>query len=706
MNNLNQISFDVQAPASTGQTVLRSLDANASYNKNVTSKMTSSVSPVIKGENNILSPDFQTITNIDELRVALSQVLVRFDNDPRMYTKKDYYYLLMLISRSLVYLYEENASDSKDEELQNQITDLKIQLDQLLSEYNKAVPVINGLVSDVEELKTANESEIEHIHADIQENRDDIDDLRNKVDVTENQTARLEETVRLLEKAIEQLGQSGTNSEDVELLKQTVAALISRVEALEKEECHEHANKEVLDSITAEQVASWNAAETNAKAYTDEQIEKIQIPSLEGYATEEWVQSQGYLTKHQDISDLATKAEVASVQEKVTANAEAIATLNGTGEGSVTKTVNDAIASVIASAPEDFDTLKEIADYIANDQTGAAELANRVTVLEEEVENLKNTQPGLPDTPEQVSITAGSGIEISEVEESSQISAVWTEEPLKVQVNVGGYSPEDQINTGDDLISIIKKLLTKFIGVTVKEPSVRISGSIAAVEYGETTADSAITVNLTDGQFVSADAANYPMDPVSLGCSLSNTVVKNGSVEVATSETNKVTVPGFVLTEPTTLTVYTDISASTNTAKNNDGTVSDASYSGVTSKQAGSLKVTPFYKIFMGSVAKDTELTADIIRGLSFEETIGYSESTKTFSSSYAFTSGDIIITCPSKFVLSEIKQVETGGSYLTKFENVGAAQLLCGSTTCDYTIYKYQSGVEFNFNNITFKKQ
>lgn len=35
-----------------------------------------------------------------------------------------------------------------------------------------------------------------------------------------------------------------------------------------------------------------------------------QIPSLEGYATQTWVSEQGYLTEHQDISNLATKEEL------------------------------------------------------------------------------------------------------------------------------------------------------------------------------------------------------------------------------------------------------------------------------------------------------------------------------------------------------------------------------------------------------------
>ena len=32
---------------------------------------------------------------------------------------------------------------------------------------------------------------------------------------------------------------------------------------------HEHANKTVLDGITSENVAAWNASEANAKAYAD-----------------------------------------------------------------------------------------------------------------------------------------------------------------------------------------------------------------------------------------------------------------------------------------------------------------------------------------------------------------------------------------------------------------------------------------------------
>ena len=48
-----------------------------------------------------------------------------------------------------------------------------------------------------------------------------------------------------------------------------LTALAARVTALESTS-HEHSNQTVLDGITAEKVTAWDAAEANAKSYTDE----------------------------------------------------------------------------------------------------------------------------------------------------------------------------------------------------------------------------------------------------------------------------------------------------------------------------------------------------------------------------------------------------------------------------------------------------
>lgn len=70
------------------------------------------------------------------------------------------------------------------------------------------------------------------------------------------------------------------------------------------------------------------------------------------------------------------------------ANAAAIAVLNGDAAttGSVANTANAAaaakVAEIVANADADFDTLKEIADWILNDTTGAADMANDIAALQ------------------------------------------------------------------------------------------------------------------------------------------------------------------------------------------------------------------------------------------------------------------------------------------------------------------------------------
>ncbi len=96
--------------------------------------------------------------------------------------------------------------------------------------------------------------------------------------------------------------------------------------------------------------AAQSAAEAYAKSYTDTEIKKV--------------------------------SDAASVLEgRVADNEDALATLNGSGDGSVKKQVADAIAGVVASAPDDFDTLKEVADWIASDTSGAAKMQADIAKL-------------------------------------------------------------------------------------------------------------------------------------------------------------------------------------------------------------------------------------------------------------------------------------------------------------------------------------
>ena len=94
-----------------------------------------------------------------------------------------------------------------------------------------------------------------------------------------------------------------------------------------------------------------------------------------------------------NVGQYATLSYVQTVANKVDSTEAAITILNGgaTVEGSVKKQVADAIAGVVASAPENFDTLKEIADFIAGGGGEAASLVNRISAVETAIDNEVNT---------------------------------------------------------------------------------------------------------------------------------------------------------------------------------------------------------------------------------------------------------------------------------------------------------------------------
>ena len=83
--------------------------------------------------------------------------------------------------------------------------------------------------------------------------------------------------------------------------------------------------------------------------------------------------------------------------DAIQVNAEAIALLNDEADvvGSVKNTANAAaaakVAEIVAGADTNFDTLKEIADWILNDTTGAANMANDIAALEAKMVGVDST---------------------------------------------------------------------------------------------------------------------------------------------------------------------------------------------------------------------------------------------------------------------------------------------------------------------------
>lgn len=86
----------------------------------------------------------------------------------------------------------------------------------------------------------------------------------------------------------------------------------------------------------------------------------------------------------------------------------AITTLNGDGEGSVRKQVNDVVAKIIVDAPEAYDTLKEISDWIYSHADSASAMNSQINTNKTEIATLQSKVESLesvtyiPITEEQI----------------------------------------------------------------------------------------------------------------------------------------------------------------------------------------------------------------------------------------------------------------------------------------------------------------
>lgn len=89
---------------------------------------------------------------------------------------------------------------------------------------------------------------------------------------------------------------------------------------------------------------------------------------------------------------------------RVSANETAIASLIGEGEGSVDKKVADAVAKIVADAPEAYDTLKEIADWIATHTTDATAMNTQINANKDDIAKLKGLVTQLPEGTESTTL--------------------------------------------------------------------------------------------------------------------------------------------------------------------------------------------------------------------------------------------------------------------------------------------------------------
>lgn len=94
----------------------------------------------------------------------------------------------------------------------------------------------------------------------------------------------------------------------------------------------------------------------------------------------------------------ASSYDDSTLRAEVNKNTAAITTLNGTGDGSVKKAVSDAVAAIVNGAPEAYDTLKEISDWISSHASDASAMNSQIKTNKKDIANLKTLIGTLPDT--------------------------------------------------------------------------------------------------------------------------------------------------------------------------------------------------------------------------------------------------------------------------------------------------------------------
>lgn len=100
----------------------------------------------------------------------------------------------------------------------------------------------------------------------------------------------------------------------------------------------------------------------------------------------------------------ANKYDDSALKARVSANETAIGVLNGDGVGSVKKSVADAVAAIVNNAPEAYDTLKEISDWISGHETDAAGMNSSIKANKASIDALTTLVGKLPEGEESKTI--------------------------------------------------------------------------------------------------------------------------------------------------------------------------------------------------------------------------------------------------------------------------------------------------------------
>lgn len=147
------IPSEIVTSASTGTTLVRGTSANLPYNQSLLKRLQAIVADS-SYDGNFFDDDVLQAPSLEDLQKLLTQVIIRFDNDPNYYTKRDYYHLIWYLCQSLLYLAEGGTSESDLSEIYTQIRQLTDHIDGIDLQFDALSQKITGLTDQVSTLES------------------------------------------------------------------------------------------------------------------------------------------------------------------------------------------------------------------------------------------------------------------------------------------------------------------------------------------------------------------------------------------------------------------------------------------------------------------------------------------------------------------------------------------------------------------------
>lgn len=123
--------------------------------------------------------------------------------------------------------------------------------------------------------------------------------------------------------------------------------------------------------VTASQIKKWMACASQKDFEKEVKERREEDAKLDARLITE--------TTSRKDEDSVLQKQIDGLDTRTTEAEGVLKTLTGSGEGSIKKSIADKIAEVVSDAPEAFDTLKEIADWVSSHEGDALSMQNAIT---------------------------------------------------------------------------------------------------------------------------------------------------------------------------------------------------------------------------------------------------------------------------------------------------------------------------------------